>query len=122
MFRTELEKIHGQKNSFTTEVLKRYKKSLEDWAEKNSFKLKNGVYISERKIETKNFSAKSNFNYSEFYSQFINGIKELLKNPEPEIILESNWGLSVLPILAFFKNNTLFDSLKLAYNQALRYN
>ena len=47
---------------------------------------------------------------------------ELLKNPEPEIILESNWGLSVLPILAFFKNNTLFDSLKLAYNQALRYN
>ena len=73
-------------------------------------------------MEAKNFSTKSNFNYSDFHREFTNGIKELLKNPKPEIILESNWGLSVLPLLAFFKNNTLFDSLKLAYNQALRYN
>lgn len=122
MFRTELEKIQGQKNSFTTEVLKRYKKSLEEWAEKNSFKFKNGIYISEKKIETENFNTKNNFNYSDFHREFTNKIKELLKNPEPEVILKSDWGLSILPILAFFKNNTLFDSLKLAYNQALRYN
>ncbi|UKI56742.1 MAG: hypothetical protein L6V90_06420 [Treponema succinifaciens] len=57
-----------------------------------------------------------------FHREFTNKIKELLKNPEPEVILKSDWGLSILPILAFFKNNTLFDSLKLAYNQALRYN
>ena len=54
--------------------------------------------------------------------QFTNEIENLLKNPEPEKILENNWGLSILPILAFFKNSTIFDSLKLAYNQALRYN
>ncbi|HBP08880.1 MAG TPA: hypothetical protein DD629_01080, partial [Treponema sp.] len=122
MFRTELEKIPGKENSFTTEVLNRYKKSLDEWAEKNFFKLKNGIYISDKKIKTENFSTKNNFNYSEFYIQFTHGIKELLKNPDPEIILQSNWGLSILPTLAFFKNNTLFGSLKLAYNQALRYN
>ena len=122
MFRTELEKINGQKSLFTTEVLKRYKKSLDEWAEKNFFKLKNGVYISEKKIETKNFSTKNRFDYSDFYMQFTNEIENLLKNPEPEKILENNWGLSILPILAFFKNSTIFDSLKLAYNQALRYN
>lgn len=122
MFRTELEKIPGKENSFTTEVLNRYKKSLDEWTEKNFFKLKNGIYISDKKIKTENFSTKNNFNYSEFYIQFTHGIKELLKNPDPEIILQSNWGLSILPTLAFFKNNTLFGSLKLAYNQALRYN
>ena len=79
MFRTELEKIQGQKNSFTTEVLKRYKKSLEEWAEKNSFKFKNGIYISEKKIETENFNTKNNFNYSDFHREFTNKIKELLK-------------------------------------------
>lgn len=122
MFRTELEKIPGKENSFTTEVLMRYKKSLDEWTEKNSFKLKNGIYISEKKIETENFNKKNNFNYSDFHRELTNEIKELLKNPEPETILKNNWGLSILPILAFFKNNTLFDSLKLAYNQALRYN
>ena len=76
MFRTELEKIQGQKSSFTTEVLKRYKKSLEEWAEKNSFKFEYGIYISEKKIETEKFNTKNNFNYSDFHREFTNKIKE----------------------------------------------
>ena len=66
MFRTELEKIQGQKSSFTTEVLKRYKKSLEEWAEKNSFKFKNGIYISEKKNRNRKFQYKKQFQLFRF--------------------------------------------------------
>lgn len=122
MFRTELEKTEGNENVFTTDVLKRYKKSLEKWAEKNSFKLKNEIYTLNNKIETEKPAKKHGFHYAEFHRQFLEEIEKLIENPEPEKILESSWGFSILPILAFFKNSSFFDSLKLAYNQALRYN
>ncbi|MGN0730087.1 6-hydroxymethylpterin diphosphokinase MptE-like protein [Treponema sp.] len=120
MFRTELEKIPEKKEAYTSDVLKKYKASLQEWAEANCFSIKDGIYISDRKVPQQPLQKK--FIYSEFISSFLDEMKTLMENPEPDIILQSNTGRAILPVLAFFKNSTLFERLKLAYKQALRYN
>lgn len=129
MFRTALEKASSSRQpgtgtaAHTTAILKSYRQSLSDWAQRHSFKSDGtGTLYSGSEKAPSVRSSCGLFSYRSFLTDFLSGIKKLMNTEcAPEDFLSDKWGTALLPFLSFFKDCPLSDSLSRAYNHVLRY-
>ena len=129
MFRCDLKKVAGKKDSFTTEVLARYGTSFAEWSKRNAFSLHDGAWIREGNIPLADnitqTASTSPFNFPRFMKMLLTQIEELLSGDEQtliEHILKSEVAIALLPYFAYLKESSLSECLKLAYRQTVRYN
>ena len=136
MYRTEIEKTTATpfcapgKNAVTSEVLKSYGTTLLQWVKKHGYEKKGAVIRSKKATCTTVENTDSDFDFKrDFFTpyfvkieNFYNGARNLENSSLIQSMLESQEMTSLLPLLATYKNTSLFENISLAYNFLLYYN
>ena len=136
MYRTEIEKTTAApfcapgKNAVTSEVLKSYGTTLLQWVEKYGYEKKGAVIRSKKATCTTAENTDSDFDFKrDFFTpyfvkieNFYNEARNLENSSLIQSMLESQEMTSLLPLLATYKNTSLFENISLAYNFLLYYN